>query len=138
MRPFKLSDYDVGLLFLYRENDGLSRPKVTGEYSINTDFEHEMLNGTVLSHWHRNKNFIRFKNEYLVTFGKVYPTLGFGSRSSAKSEGVNVYNGIKSSSRAIGNPFTVPSLVPFHQLWSSTGEITYHPVVNKFINAFTT
>ena len=63
LRSFKLSDYDVGLLFLYRKNDGFSRPKVTGEYSINTDFDHEMLNGTVLYHWHRNTNFIRFKNE---------------------------------------------------------------------------
>ena len=84
LRSFKLSDYDVGLLFLHHKNDGFSRPKVTGEYSINTDFDHEMMNGAVLSHWYRNTNSIRFKNEYLVTFGKVYPTLGFGSRSSAK------------------------------------------------------
>ena len=62
-RSFKLSDYDVGLLFLYRKNDGFSRPKATGECSIKTDFDNEMLNGTVLSHWHRNTNFIRFNNE---------------------------------------------------------------------------
>ena len=131
LRSFKLSDYDVGLLFLYCENDGFSRPKVTGEYSIKTDFYHKMLNGTVFSRWHRNTNFIRFKNEYLVTLGKVYPTRGFGSRSSAKSEGVNVYTGIESSSRAIGNPFTEPSIFPFQQLWSSTLDITYHPVVKN-------
>ena len=138
LRSFKLSDYDVGLLFIYREIYGFYRPKVTGDYSIKTDFNHEMLNGTVLSHWRINTNFIRFNNEYLVTLVKVYPTRGFGSRSSAKSEGINVYTGIKSSSREIGNPFTEPSLVPFQQLWSSTGDSTYHPVVKTFINAFTT
>ena len=53
LRSFKLSAYDVGLLFIYFENDGFSRPKVMGEYSIKTDFDHEMLNGTILSHWHR-------------------------------------------------------------------------------------
>ena len=53
LRSFKLSDYDVGLLFLYRKNDGFCRPKVTGKYSIKSDFDHKMLNGTVLSHWHR-------------------------------------------------------------------------------------
>jgi hypothetical protein len=31
-----------------------------------------------------------------------------------------------------------PPWVPFDQLWSSKGDITYHPVVNKIINAFTT
>ena len=136
-RSFKLSDYDVGLMFLYCENDGLSRPKVTSKYSINTYFDHKMLNGTVISHRHRNTNLIRLKNKYLVTLGKVYPTRGFGSHSSAKSEGVNVYTGIKSSSLAIGNPFTEPYLVPFQKLWSSTGDMTYNPVIKTFINAFT-
>lgn len=138
LRKFKLSDYDVGLLFLYRENKYITKPKVTSEYFIQEDFDHEMLNGVVLSHWHRNSNFTKFKKQYLETVGNVYPAQGFGSRYSAKSEGINVYTGMKSSSRAIGNPFMEPSQVPFNQLWSSNGDITYHPVVNKIVNAFTT
>lgn len=138
LRSYHLSDYEVGLLFLYRENASITKPTVTSEYRIQYDFDHEMLDGIVLSHWHTNPNFMKFKKEYLETVGKVYPKRGFGSRPSANSDGINVYTGIKSSNRAIGNPFSDPSLVPFDQLWSSKGDITYHPVVNKIINAFTT
>jgi len=138
LRSYRLSEFKVGVLFLYRENASITKPTVTSEYEIGYDFDHEMLDGTVLSHWHTNQNFMKFKKEYLEIVGKVYAKRGFGSRASAKSDGINIYTGIKSSSRAIGNPFSNPPRVPFDQLWSSKGDITYHPVVNKIINAFTT
>ena len=101
------------------------------EYSSPTNFDYKMLDSTVLYRWHKNRNFLKFNIGYLDTVQKVFLTQFFGSWESAHSEGINVYTGVKSSYREIGNPLTAPTHVPFQKPWTSTGEITYHPVVKN-------
>ena len=95
LKSFNFSEYHVGLLFLHHKNDEYSEPTIKNDYSSPKLFDYKILNGTVLYHWHKNSNLLKFKIGYLDTVQFFFPTQGFGIRASACSESINIYTGVK-------------------------------------------
>ena len=110
------------------------------EYVTQKPTEHCEFKGTVLSHWYSvpEINRINITQDEIDLINEVYGSTGFGSRNSIKSLGLNVYTGIKNSTRAIPQPGILKEDVILSQINRTSFNDTYNPLLQTFINRLTT
>lgn len=135
--PKKLNKNGV-LLHYVEANSNKNERSI--DISRTTDpYEHCQYTGTILSHWYTvpEHNSIPINDDHLTMMKEVYGCTGFGSRSSIKSIGFNVYTGIKNNSRAIPNPAVLKENTIVSQINRSKFKDTYNPILQSFINELT-
>jgi hypothetical protein len=110
------------------------------EYITQKPTEHCEFKGTILSHWYSlpEQHQINITQDDIDLINEVYGSTGFGSRNSIKSLGLNVYTGIKNSTRAIPQPGILKEDVILSQINRTSFNDTYNPLLQTFINRLTT
>lgn len=141
-RILKMPDRRTGLIISFIENS----TRTLDEFGITTSvltkhLEHNEIDGTVMSHWFKvseddicNTDFlsIGMLEEIEKTYG-----IGFGSRKSVKSRGINLYLGAKNTVRVRTNTRLAKEDVYNSQMWRQSYNATYEPVIRKKVKSLT-
>lgn len=103
-RLFRLSDYEHGLIFVFRPSRVQFEVTILKEYVTTIPMEHCDFDGLVISHWHRLPKVLSIIPNVLNAVQDMFVKRGFGNCASVVCGGINAYTGIKDTQQTVENP----------------------------------